>query len=41
MYSLWNEPQRLEPNKYAIYSEKNINLDSTFKKTVKDLPKLL
>lgn len=36
--SLWNEPQRLEPKKFARYSEQNIDPETTFKKTVKDLP---
>lgn len=29
--ALWNEPSRLEPNKFARYSEKNINPETTFK----------
>lgn len=35
--SLWNEPQRLG-SKYAIYSEKNIDQDTTFKYRITDLP---
>lgn len=38
--SLWNEPRKLHPTKYARYSEKNVDLDTTFKKTVRDLPKI-
>lgn len=38
--SLWNEPSKLHPTKYARYSEKNIDLETTFKKTVRDLPKI-
>ena len=30
--SLWNEPQRLDPKKFAKYSEKNIDPETTFKK---------
>lgn len=29
--SLWNEPHRLHPKKFAIYSEKNIDPRTTFK----------
>lgn len=39
--NLWNEPQRLDPKKFAIYSEKNIDQETTFKKTIKDLPKII
>ena len=35
--SLWNEPERLEPNKFARYSVKNCDLNNTFKQTVVDL----
>ena len=38
--SLWNEPHRLHPKKFAIYSEKNIDPSTTFKKTIFDLPKI-
>jgi len=36
---LWNEPQRLEPI-LAKYSEKNIDPNTTFKKTITDLPRI-
>ena len=29
--SLWNEPHRLHPKKFAIYSEKNLDPKTTFK----------
>ena len=35
--SLWNEPERLEPKKFARYSVKNTDLSTTFKQTVVDL----
>lgn len=35
--ALWNEPQRLEPNKFARYSEQNINPETTFKQQITDL----
>ena len=35
--SLWNEPQRLDPKKFARYSEKNIDPETSFKKNIKDL----
>ena len=35
--SLWNEPQRLD-KKYASYSEQNIDPQTTFKKSITDLP---
>ena len=38
--NLWNEPQRLDPKKFARYSEKNIDPETTFKKNVKDLVKI-
>jgi hypothetical protein len=37
MDSLWNEPQRLDPKKFLKYSEKNIDPDSTLKKTITNL----
>lgn len=30
--SLWNETKKLHPKKHAIYSEKNIDPETTFKK---------
>ena len=39
MDSLWNEPDRLSPS-LARYSDKNIDPQKTFKKTVKDLAKI-
>ena len=39
--SLWNEPQLLDPKKFAIYSEKNIDPNTTFKKTIVDLPRIM
>ena len=38
--SLWNEPSKLHPTKFARYSEQNIDIDTTFKKTVRDLDKI-
>lgn len=35
--NLWNEPHRLHPKKFAIYSEKNLDPKTTFKKTITDL----
>lgn len=39
--SLWNEPHRLEPKKFARYSEQNIDPETSFKVTIKDLPKIV
>ena len=39
--NLWNEPQRLDQKKFARYSEKNINPKTSFKKTIKDFPKII
>jgi len=30
--NLWNEPHRLHPKKFAIYSEQNLDPKTTFKK---------
>jgi hypothetical protein len=38
--NLWNEPQRLDPKKFARYSEKNIDPETSFKKNIKDLQKI-
>lgn len=38
--ALWNEPHRLHPKKFAIYSEQNLDPNTTFKKTIFDLPKM-
>ena len=35
--NLWNEPQRLD-KKFASYSEQNIDPNTTFKKSITDLP---
>jgi hypothetical protein len=37
---LWNEPQRLDPKKFARYSEKNIDPETSFKKSICDLEKI-
>ena len=39
--ALWNEPQRLDPKKFARYSEKNIDPETTFKKNIIDLQKIV
>jgi len=38
---LWNDPAKLEPKRHARYTVQNIDLETTFKKTVRDLPKIL
>ena len=39
--NLWNEPHRLDPKKFAKYSEKNIDPETTFKFYIRDYPKMI
>ena len=39
--SMWNETQALDFKKFARYSEKNIDPETTFKKYIMDLPKII
>ena len=38
--NLWNETKMLHPKKHAIYSEKNIDPKTTFKKQLTDLEEI-
>lgn len=38
--SLWNDPQKLDYNRFARYSEKNIDPLTTFKKSITNLKQI-